>query len=160
MNYAPGYLPIFDGRSGATDFLFKAYGTDYDFFLLPTIDKSYGAPVQVESHIAALLHDTDDARALMAYIASGAQGEAYVKQGFKLGGSPGKRTKLEWYPDSYSRRVAEVIQKAPRLRMWAYNLVPWSVYLALSQPMTDYLDGKVTLDGALKKIDEAWAASG
>jgi hypothetical protein len=96
----------------------------------------------------------------MGYVASGAQGEAFVKRGHMLGGTPRKGAKLEWYPDAYRRRVAEVIQKAPKMRMLAYDLIPYSVLVQMGQPLTEYIDGKITLDGAMKKIDDAWVVVG
>jgi len=111
MTHAPSFLPFWDGRGEDTGFLGKEFGTDYDFFLLPPIDKARGAPGLVESHITAMLRETSESRALMAYVASGAQGEAWAKLCNGFGVSPRKGAKLEWYPDALSRRTAEVIPR-------------------------------------------------
>jgi alpha-glucoside transport system substrate-binding protein len=156
MTDTPSYFPVLDA---VTDFGVRRLGTDYDFFLLPPIDKAYGAPAQVEGHVISMLHDTPEARALMKYVASGAQGEAWVKQ-VGLGTSPRKGAKLEWHTTPLGHKVGEVIQQADKMRMPAYDLIPWEVNVQMGLSLMDYVAGTSNLDAALKKIDDTWAASG
>jgi alpha-glucoside transport system substrate-binding protein len=155
MTDTPSYFPVYDGRSTDTAFAGKEFGKDFDFFLLPPIDPAYGAPVLMEGHLVSMLRDTSESRALMEYVASGTQGEVWARQ-VGLGATPRKGARLEWYPDALSRKVAEVMATAPRMRYAAYSLMPYAANLEMGFSLVEYIDGNADLDTALDQIDRSW----
>jgi len=149
----------FDGSSDFTAFSLKKYGQDYDFFLFPPIDKAYGTPVLVEGHITAMFHDRPEVRALMEYLTTGAEIEAWIKLGKHGGFSPHKDAKLDWYTIPRERALAEAIEvarKAGNLHFIAGDLMWPEVNRQYYASISAYVNGDIDLDTALKQIDAAW----
>jgi len=147
----------YDG-SDYTAFDAKEFGKDYAFFVLPPIDKEFGAPVQVEGHFFAMFHDRPEVRALMEYLTTGAQVEAWIKAGDRTGFSPHKAASLDWYAKPRERAVAEVARNATRLDFIARDLMPLEGIGARFKVIAAYVNGDVDLDTALSQLDATWPA--
>jgi alpha-glucoside transport system substrate-binding protein len=158
----PSWSWEWDGRSDYTAFRSKVYGQDYAFFLLPPIDKAYGTPVLVGSaFITAMFHDRPEVRALIEYLTTGAQSEAWIKLGRRANFSPHKDASLDWYTIPQERAVAEAIEgarKAGNLHFIAGDLMWPTVNSQYHTSISSYVNGDIDLDTALKQIDAAWPA--
>jgi alpha-glucoside transport system substrate-binding protein len=157
----PNWSLDYDGRNDYTVFDNKVYGQDYAFFLLPSIDPAYGTPVLVEGYITAMFHDRPEVRALMEYLTTGAQIEAWIKLGKHAGFSPHKEARLDWYTIPRERAVAEIAEaarKAGNLHFAAGDLRWPTVDSQYFTSISSYVNGDIDLDTALKQIDAAWPA--
>ena len=98
-----------------TEFRSKEYGKDYDFFLLPPVDKAAGTPVLVEGHITAMLHDRPEVRALVEWLTTGRAGRA---RGSSWAATPAsRRTRTpssDWYTNERDRKLAEIAAAAQK----------------------------------------------
>ena len=150
-----------DQMTDYTVFKSKEYGKDYDFFVLPPMDKASGAPLVTEGHITTMLHDRPEVRAFMEWLTTGKQAEQWVKLGHHAGFSPNKDAQLDWYTNARDRKLAEIAadaQKAGNLYSNTGVSMPSSVMGAVWQALTNYVGG-ADLDIALKQIDAARAAA-
>jgi alpha-glucoside transport system substrate-binding protein len=115
----------------------------------------------VESFVTAMFHDRPEVRALMDYLSTGAQNEAWIKLGRHAGFSPHKDASLDWYTIPQERAVAvaiEAARKAGNLRILAGDSVWPTVNAQYSKSISAYVNGDIDLDTALKQIDAAWPA--
>jgi alpha-glucoside transport system substrate-binding protein len=154
----PNWIWTFDGKSTNTALTNNEYGQDYDFFLLPAIDQAHGAPVQAEAHITGMFQDRPEVRALMEYLSTGAQIEAWIKLGHSAGLSPYKGASLDWYTIPQERAAAEIAQAAQQagnLQFVAGDSMEAEVSAAFYESMKAYVAGEIDLDTALKQIDAA-----
>lgn len=130
-------------------------GVDYDFFYMPGLDPKYGKPVLVAGDIYAMLVDRPEVRAVMQYFATGDSVKSWVQAGGAI--SPHKDSKLEWYTDPVSRKVAETIQNATSVRFDGSDLMPGAVGAgSFWREITAYVSGTKTLDQATAAIDASW----
>lgn len=130
-------------------------GVDYDFFYLPGLDPKYGRPVLVAGDIYAMLADRPEVRAVMQYFATGDSVKKWVQEGGAI--SPHKDSKLDWYTDPVSRKVAETIQNATSVRFDGSDQMPGSVGAgSFWREITAYVSGQKTLDETVKAIDASW----
>ncbi len=71
--------------------------------------------------------------------------------------SPHKDSKLEWYADPVTAKVADMLINATAFRFDGSDLMPGAVGAgSFWKAMTDYVSGSIDLDTALKQIDESW----
>jgi alpha-glucoside transport system substrate-binding protein len=133
-------------------------GKDYDFFYLPPIDSAYGKPVEVGGDIMSAFSDRDEVKAVMAFFATGASVEDWIKAGGAI--SPHMDSNLDWYTNDVDRKVAQIMMEATSLRFDASDLMPGAVGAgSFWTEMTDYVSGATDLDTALKNIDASWPSS-
>ena len=162
MAKEPTWVLGFDGESDHTAFDSKVFGKDYDFFVLPSIDAAYGAPIQVESWVHAMFHDRPEVRAFMEYLSTGAADEAWIKQGKHFGFSANNGAQSNWYVQERYRATAEVAaaaQKAGDLHIIAGDSMLPALSDQFFESITAYVDGKIDLDTALQQIDAARLAT-
>lgn len=130
-------------------------GVDYDWFYLPPIDEQYGKPVLVAGDIHAMFNDRDEVRAAMEFFTTGESIKSWIQSGGVV--APMNDADPEWYTSDVERRMAELIQNADTLRFDGSDLMPGSVGSgSFWKGMTDYISGTVSLDEALKEIDQGW----
>lgn len=130
-------------------------GVDYDFFYLPPIDEAYGKPVLGAGDIYAMFNDRPEVRAVMQYFSTGESLKGWVEAGGAI--SPHNDSNLDWYADSVTRGVAEIILNADSFRFDASDLMPGAVGAGTFWKfMTDYVSGSIDLDTALAEIDASW----
>ena len=133
----------------------KEAGVDYDFFYLPSIDEQYGKPVLGAGDIYAMFNDRPEVRAAMQYFSTGESVKGWVEAGGAI--SPHNDSSLDWYADSVTRGVAEIILNADSFRFDASDLMPGSVGAGTFwKYMTDYVSGTVDMETALQQIDDSW----
>lgn len=157
----PTWIRDWDVFSDYTAFTGKEYGKDYDFFVLPPIDPQYGAPIQVEGDLYAVLNDRPEVRALMEYFTQGGDLEARIKEGEIFALSPNKNATVEWQQHPFDKKVAQLAmdaQKAGKLHYIAGEGMPPAVNSQFYKSISDYVAGTIDLDTALKQIDAAWSA--
>ncbi|MEI7768523.1 MAG: extracellular solute-binding protein [Chloroflexales bacterium] len=153
---APSYVTGYDGQSVYTAFTSKEFGTDYAFFLLPPIDQVYGTPVVLYGHIHGMFHDRPEVRALIEYLMTGAQLEAWIKSAGRFGISLHKDAQLDWYPPARGERAfAEVLRNTSIRRFNAINWLSNTVGDQFLMSINAYVNGDIDLDMALKQIDAA-----
>jgi alpha-glucoside transport system substrate-binding protein len=132
-----------------------AAGADYDFFPLPAVNPTYGAPLLVGGDIYAMFKDKPEARAVMQFFTSGESLRTWVQSGGAL--APQKDAKLEWYTNPVDRRLGELLKNAAAVRFDGSDLMPGAVGAgSFWKEMTAYVSGTHTLDQALKAIDASW----
>ena len=132
-----------------------APGVDYDFFNLPAVDETYGAPLLVGGDIYAMFNDRPEVRAVMEYFASAESLKTWIASGGAL--APQKDAKLEWYTNPIDRRLGELLVNAKALRFDGSDLMPGAVGAGTFwKEMTGYVSGSRDLDEAVKAIDASW----
>jgi len=133
----------------------KVAGTDYDFFYLPPIDPAYGKPVLGAGDIYAMFNDRPEVRATIQYFSTGESVKGWIEAGGAI--SPHNDSSLDWYQDTVTRGVAEIILNATSFRFDASDLMPGAVGAGTFwKYMTDYVSGSVEEDAALDQIDASW----
>ena len=129
-------------------------GEDVGVFLFPAVDPDYGNPVLVSGEQLALLKDTPNGRALMAYFTTQqphkiwSDAEGYV--------SPHRQIGPESYSNPNTRKQAEILRDASLLRFDGSDLMPGEVGTgAFWSGMTELASG-TDLDTVLSEIDRSW----
>lgn len=100
-------------------------GEDIDVFVLPGIDPEYGQPMLVAGDVFAMLNNTPEARALMAYLATPTAHEIWAERGGFL--SAHQQVASEVYPDALSRKLAEMLTSAEVVRFDGSDSMPGAV---------------------------------
>ncbi len=130
-------------------------GEDFDFFNLPAVNSTYGAPLLVAGDIYAMFRDRPEVRAVMQYFTSAESLKTWVQSGGAL--APQKDAKLEWYTNPIDRRLGELLKNAKAVRFDGSDLMPGAVGAgSFWKEMTAYVSGTHTLDQAVKAIDASW----
>jgi alpha-glucoside transport system substrate-binding protein len=133
----------------------KVAGEDYDFFYLPPIDAQYGKPVLGAGDIYAMFNDRPEVRAVIQYFSTADSVKGWVEAGGAI--SPHNDSELDWYADSVTRGVAEIILNADSFRFDASDLMPGAVGAGTFwKYMTDYVSGSIDEVTALQQIDDSW----
>lgn len=128
---------------------------DYDWFYLPPIDEKYGKPVLVAGDIYAMFNDRPEVRAVMEFFTTGESIKTWVQSGGVI--APMNDAPLDWYTSESDKRMAKLVQEATTLRFDGSDLMPGKVGAGTFwKGMTDYVSGTVTLDEALKQIQDGW----
>lgn len=85
--------------------------TDYDTFVFPEIDLTFGKPLMGGGDFVVLFHDTEEARSLIQFLASPHAAEIWAARG---GGflSPNSGVDPSIYPDELSRAHARQLAEA------------------------------------------------
>ncbi|MDB5053515.1 MAG: extracellular solute-binding protein family 1 [Bacilli bacterium] len=131
-------------------------GTDYDFFVLPSIDPQYGTPVEVGGDLYAMFNDRPEVRAVIQFFSTGESIKSWIQSGGVI--APMNDASLDWYTNDVDRKIAKAVQGAKTLRFDGSDLMPGVVGAgSFWKGMTDYVSGTVDLDGATKEIQGGWA---
>jgi alpha-glucoside transport system substrate-binding protein len=130
-------------------------GVDYDFFQLPAVNSTYGAPVEVGGDIYGMFNDRPEVRAVMQYFTSAQSLKTWVQSGGAL--APQRDVQLEWYTNPVDRRLGELLKNTKAVRFDGSDLMPGAVGAgSFWKEMTAYVSGTHTLDQAVKAIDASW----
>ena len=130
-------------------------GEDYDFFQLPAVNSTYGAPVLVGGDIYGMFNDRPEVRAVMQYFTSAESLKTWVQSGGAL--APQRDAQLDWYTNPVDRRLGELLKNAKAVRFDGSDLMPGAVGAgSFWKEMTAYVSGTHTLDQAVKAIDASW----
>ncbi len=141
------FLPGFFG-SGIT------IGDDMRFFYLPPIDEEEGNPVLVGGDIMSPTNTEPATAALIRYLASGESIRKWIEAGSAV--APHKDAELDWYPDEWTRKYAEILRDADTVRFDASDVMPAEVGTgAFWTEMVNWVNGKA-IDDVLADIDAAW----
>jgi alpha-glucoside transport system substrate-binding protein len=124
------------------------FGTDFNFFVIPTIDGS-APPVQVGGDAMAIFNDTPEVRAVVAYLTSGRGGRAWAASGFDL--SPNNKVTGLSYTDPISAAKANVLLRAPAVSFDVGDLLPGGMALDEFAAITEYVNGG-NLDTILNRL--------
>jgi alpha-glucoside transport system substrate-binding protein len=126
------------------------YGTDFDFFVLPSIDGS-PPPVQVGGDAMAAFNDSPAVHAVVAYLTSEMGGRAWAASGFDL--SPNGKVTGDAYTDPISAAKADVLVAAPAVSFDVGDLLPGGMALDEFAAITEYVNGG-DLDAILDRIED------
>jgi alpha-glucoside transport system substrate-binding protein len=130
-------------------------GTDYDFFYFPPIDEKYGKPMLVGGDIWAVFNEKPEVLALEEWYTSAKHLEPWMASGGAL--APQSDVDLSKYGSEVERSVAAVLGEATTIRFDASDAMPAAVGTGTFwKEVTSYINGDVTLDAALKAIDDSW----
>jgi alpha-glucoside transport system substrate-binding protein len=130
-------------------------GVDYDFFQLPAVNSTYGAPLLVGGDIYAMFNDRPEVRAVMQFFTSAESLKTWVRSGGAL--APQRDVQLEWYTNPVDRRLGELLKNTKAVRFDGSDLMPGAVGAgSFWKEMTAYVSGSHTLDQAVKAIDASW----
>ena len=114
------------------------FGTDFSFFVLPSIDGS-PPPVQVGGDAMAVFNDTPAVQAVVAYLTSGRGGRAWAASGFDL--SPNNKVTGLSYTDPISAAKANVLLRAPAVSFDVGDLLKGGMALDEFAAITEYVNG-------------------
>ncbi|NIS80653.1 MAG: extracellular solute-binding protein [Anaerolineales bacterium] len=126
------------------------FGTDYDFFVIPSMDGS-PPPVQVGGDAMAVFNDAPAVRALVAYLTSEMGGKAWAASGFDL--SPNNKVTGEDYTDPISAAKADVLAAAPAVSYDVGDLLPGGMVMDEFVGITEYVNGG-DLDSILDRLED------
>ena len=126
------------------------FGTDYDFFVLPTIDGS-PAPLQVGGDAMAVFNDSAGVKAVVAYLTSAQGGRAWAASGFDL--SPNDKVTGADYTDPISAAKANALAAAPAVSFDVGDLLPGGMVLDEFEAITEYVNGG-DLDRILDRLED------
>lgn len=130
-------------------------GVDYDFFQLPAVNSTYGAPVEVGGDIYGMFNDRPEVRAVMQYFTSAESLKTWVQSGGAL--APQRDAQLDWYTNPVDRKLGELLKNAKAVRFDGSDQMPGAVGAgSFWKEMTAYVSGTHTLDQAVKAIDASW----
>jgi alpha-glucoside transport system substrate-binding protein len=114
------------------------FGTDYDFFILPSVDGS-APPVQVGGDAMAVFNDTPAVRAVVDYLTSAEGGKAWAASGFDL--SPNSAVTGSDYTDALSAQKADALANAPAVSFDVGDLMPGGLNMLEFESITAYVNG-------------------
>ncbi|MGI9015656.1 MAG: ABC transporter substrate-binding protein [Euzebya sp.] len=137
------------------------YGTDYDFFLLPSINEEFGKPALGGGDFAALYSDNPAAAEFMKFLTTATAGEGWAQMGGFL--SPFTTFDSSLYPTESARTSGELLASADSFRFDGSDLMPTDVGASSADgsfwnEMTAWITGQTELDAALQAIDATYAS--
>lgn len=138
-----------------TDFFVKAPGTpeagkDFDFFQMPDIDPAFAGGVTGGGDLFGMFKDTEQAKALIKYLATPEAQSIWVGRGGAL--SADKR--VTNYPDETSKRLGEILAGAKTFRFDGSDNMPGSMSEAFNKSIVEYVSDPSGLDGILQGLDQ------
>jgi len=128
-------------------------GTDYNFFPFPSIDSQYATAVEGAGDLFGMFHDTPAAKSLMAYLVTAKAQDIWVK----IGGALSANKNATDYPDSISKRSAELLANAQSFVFDASDNMPSAMNAAFWTAMVDVTRGAKTIDQVLSSLDKVQA---
>lgn len=127
-------------------------GVDLDFFPAPTFNPEFEGVQSVSGEIVSVMNDTEQATALVKYLATPEAGSLVGLTGRWL--SPNSQVEAEVYADPFLRRASEVLQAASGSHYLGNALMPTALVEAFWKGSLDYVNNPGDLDEILARIDE------
>jgi alpha-glucoside transport system substrate-binding protein len=138
----------FAGGAAQAQYPELVFGTDFDFFVIPTKDGS--APdMQVGADFLAAFSDTPAVQAVIAYITSGRGGRAWAASGFDL--SPNNKVTGLSYLDPVSSKKANALLRSPGVIFDVGDLLLGGLNMDEFVALTEYVGGG-DLDAILARM--------
>ncbi len=127
---------------------------DLGIFPFPLINPEYGVPILVAGDVFAMFNDTPEARKLMEYLASEVPHEIAAGLGGYI--SPRINISLDLYPDTLTKKQAQILADAEIIRFDASDMMPSAVGTdTFLSGIVDYVKG-TRLEKVLQKIENSW----
>ncbi len=126
-------------------------GTDFSFFGFPGFGEDAPSSTVTAGDLFGMFNDTPQARALIRYLVTPEAQAIWVGRGGAI--SPNQSVSLDSYPDSLSRRAAELLVGADVAAFDASDLMPEAVNNAFWQAVLEYIQSPDNLDSILKNLD-------
>ena len=114
------------------------FGTDVDFFVIPSMDGSPGV-MQVGGDAMAVFNDTPAVRAFVSYLSSAQGGQAWAASGFDL--SPNKKATGEYYSDAIAAAKADALVNASAVSFDVGDLLMGGLNMTEFEAITEYVSG-------------------
>jgi alpha-glucoside transport system substrate-binding protein len=163
-NFGEAGLPLFTDPPGClfehqasfiTDFYTKApsapkAGTDFDFFPMPDINPQFAGGVTGGGDLFGMFKDTEQAKALIRYLATPYAQSIWVGRGGAL--SADKR--VTNYPDETSARTGAILSGATTFRFDGSDNMPGQMAEAFQKAIVEYVGNPGDLDQILTGLDE------
>lgn len=130
---------------------------DYDFFVLPSIDPEFGAPLLVGGDTMSLVEGRDrpEVRAVMEFLTTGESLRNGIQNGPAI--SPHQDSDLNWYTTDMQRKVAEAILNADAVRFDGSDIMPAEVGTGTFWTgMVDWVAGITSTEEALREIQSGF----
>lgn len=124
-------------------------GTDFDFFVMPTINPEFQGALTGAGDLFGMFHDTPQARALMQWLVTPEAQQIWVDRGGAISGN----TQVTDYPDPISQKSAEALGQSQVFRFDASDLMPEAMNAAFWQAVLDYTQNPGQLDAILTRLD-------
>ncbi len=129
-------------------------GQDVDVFPLPGIQSEWGLPILVGGDVMAMFNDTPEARQLLQYLATTQPHQIWASLGSYI--SPHQQVSLDVYPNSVTRKQAEILADADVIRFDASDMMPGIVGTgAFWMGVVEYIEG-TDVDTVLVDINQSW----
>jgi alpha-glucoside transport system substrate-binding protein len=127
----------------------------FDYFAFPEIDPEHAGSVIGAGDYMAMFNDTEQARALISYLATAEAQSIWTEMGGQLSGN---RTVTN-YPNDLQQRAGEVLANAEIFRFDGSDLMPQEMLQAFWTGILEYTQDPSTLDSVLESLDEAQASA-
>jgi alpha-glucoside transport system substrate-binding protein len=121
----------------------------------PAIDGRFEDALVGAGDLFALLNDNPGGRDLIRYLVTGDAQSIWVRRGGALSGN----MTVTGYPDSVTRREAQLLASAKVFRFDASDTMPDAMNTAFWQAVLDYTADPVELDSILTKLDAVQASA-
>lgn len=133
------------------------FGVDYDFFFVPEIDGSIGAPALTAGDLAALYSDNAAAKTFIEFMGTREAQEAWAAEGGFLCSLTDCDASA--YPNESFTQQDAFLSNAPAARFDASDLMPGAVGAgAFWTETVAWIGGNQDLDTTLRNIQSAWPA--
>ena len=126
------------------------FGTDVDFFVIPSMDGSPGV-MQVGGDAMAVFNDTPAVRAFVTYLSSAQGGQAWAASGFDL--SPNKKATGEYYSDAIAAAKADALVNASAVSFDVGDLLMGGLNMSEFEAITEYVSGG-DLNAILQRLED------
>jgi alpha-glucoside transport system substrate-binding protein len=127
----------------------------YDFFRMPDLNPQFAGATTGAGDLFGMFNDTEQARALMAYLVTPEAQAIWVERG----GALSANTQVTTYPDEISQRSAEILANAGVFRFDGSDLMPVAMNDAFWKAILDYVNDPSQLDSILTSLDETQASA-
>jgi alpha-glucoside transport system substrate-binding protein len=153
----PGCLLMHQGSFITTylDDAVKRLGGSYDFMPFPPVDVRFEDTLIGAGDLFALLKDSPGGRDLIRYLVTGEAQSIWVRHGGALSGN----MTVTGYPNSVTRREAQLLASAKVFRFDASDTMPDAMNTAFWQAILDFTANPGQLDSILDKLDAVQATS-
>ncbi|MBA2719136.1 MAG: extracellular solute-binding protein [Chloroflexi bacterium] len=130
-------------------------GTDFDFFLDPSITSQFDGNIEGFWDSFVMYNDTAQARALMQYMATAEAQQIWVD----AGGTLAALKTITKYPDPIFAHAAQVAAAAKNILPTAGDQMPADMQHAFWKSTLDFTNDQSQLDSILANLDQVQAAS-
>ncbi len=126
-------------------------GKDFDFFQLQP-DNPGTSTQEVAGDLLGMFRDTPAARRLVRYIATPEAQQIWVHRGGAI--SPNHEVPLDAYPDTVSRKMAQIAVDATDVEFDASDLMPAAMQTAFYQAVLAYIADPGRLESLLENLED------